>query len=216
MSNRRQITAAALILGLFSLAGTGLVSLTHNATKERIAANERAVLLDRLNAILPPQLYDNDIVKDTLKITNREQLGSDEAVTIYRARNQSSPVAAVLTPVAPDGYNGKIQLLVAILYDGTVAGVRVISHHETPGLGDAVEETRSDWVFNFNGRSLNNPTAKKWQVKRDGGQFDQFTGATVTPRAIVKAVYKTLLFFSDNREKLFTAHEPAKENEAES
>jgi len=137
MSNSRQITAAAIILGLFSLAGTGLVSITHNATKERIAANERAVLLDRLNAILPPQLYDNDIVEDTLKTTSQEYLGSNKPVTVYRARSQGKPIAAVLTPVAPDGYNGNIQLLVAVLYDGTVAGVRVISHHETPGLGDA-------------------------------------------------------------------------------
>jgi electron transport complex protein RnfG len=215
MNNRRQIIAAALILGLFSLAGTGLVSVTFHATEERIAANERAVLLDRLNTILPPQLYDNDIIEETLEVTNREQLGSDKAVTIYRALSQGKPIAAVLTPVAPDGYNGNIQLLVAILYDGTIAGVRIISHHETPGLGDSIEESRSDWVFSFNGRSLTNLKKKGWQVKRDGGQFDQFTGATITPRAIVKAVHKTLLFFSENRDALFAAPEAANKSEAQ-
>ncbi len=216
MNNRRQITAAALILGLFSLAGTGMVSVTYHATEERIAANERAVLLDRLNVILPPELYDNDIIEDTIEVTDNERLGTTDPVTVYRARGQGKPVAAVLTPVAPGGYNGKIQLLVAVLYDGTVAGVRVISHSETPGLGDAVEESRSDWVFGFNGLSLRNPEPKNWQVKRDGGTFDQFTGATITPRAIVKAIYNSLLYFTDNRDKLFAASEPVMKSEAES
>jgi electron transport complex protein RnfG len=210
MNNRRQITTAALILGLFSLAGTGLVSVTYHATEERIAANERAVLLDRLNVILPPELYDNDIIEDTVEVTDSERLGTAKPITVYRARSQGKAIAAVLTPVAPGGYNGNIQLLVAILYDGTVAGVRVISHSETPGLGDAVEESRSDWIFNFNGLSLKSPEPKNWQVKRDGGTFDQFTGATITPRAIVKAVYNSLLYFADNRNKLFTASEPVK------
>lgn len=216
MNNRRQIASAALILGLFSLAGTGLVSVTYHATEERIAANERAVLLDRLNAILPPELYDNDIIEETIEVSDSELLGTTKPVTVYRARNQGKPIAAVLTPVAPGGYNGNIQLLVAILYDGTVAGVRVISHSETPGLGDAVEESRSDWVFSFNGLSLRNPAPKNWQVKRDGGAFDQFTGATITPRAIVKAVYNSLLYFTNNRDKLFAASEPAKKSEPES
>ncbi len=216
MNNSRTIVVAALVLGAFSLTGIGLVSVTHSATKERIAANERAVLLDRLNRILPAQLYDNDILEDVLEVVSPEFLGTNEPMVVYRARSQSHPVAAILTTIAPDGYNGTIQLLVSILYDGTVAGVRVVSHRETPGLGDAIEEARSDWVFNFNGRSLTNPKEKEWGVKRDGGHFDQFTGATITPRAVVKAVYGALLYFRDNRDHLFSASEPSEKEEAES
>lgn len=208
MNNSRTIIVAALVLAVFSLAGTGLVSLTYSATKVRIAENKKAVLLDRLNTILPSQLYNNKILDDVLKVTDQESFGTNQPMIVYRARKQNKPVAAVLTTIAPDGYNGTIQLLVSILYDGTTAGVRVISHRETPGLGDAIEETRSDWIFNFNGRSLTNPKQKKWGVKRDGGDFDQFTGATVTPRAIVKAVYKSLLYFQKNRDQLFSIHQP--------
>jgi electron transport complex protein RnfG len=122
---------------------------------------------------------------------------------VYRARKYGWPVAVVLAPVAPDGYNGTIRLLVAIKMDGTLAGVRVIQHRETPGLGDAIEAERSDWILGFDGKSLNDPVQEKWKVKRDGGDFDQFTGATITPRAVVKAVNKALLYFRLHGHSLF-------------
>ena len=106
--------------------------------------------------------------------------------------------------MAPDGYSGNIHLLVAIKYDGTLAGVRVVNHKETPGLGDAVEAERSNWILGFTGKSLTNPGKKGWAVKRDGGQFDQFTGATITPRAVVKAVYKTLEYYQQHKTQLFS------------
>jgi electron transport complex protein RnfG len=111
--------------------------------------------------------------------------------------------------VVPDGYSGPIKLLVAVNYDGTLGGVRVISHKETPGLGDKIEESRSDWVLGFNGKSLTDPLLEKWKVKRDGGIFDQFTGATITPRSIVSAVKHTLLYERDHRDALYAKHDPS-------
>lgn len=112
-------------------------------------------------------------------------------------------MATVLTSVVPNGYSGPIKLLVAVRYDGTLGGVRIISHKETPGLGDKVEENRSDWVYSFNDKSLGDPPLEKWGVKRDGGYFDQFTGATITPRTIVNTVKNTLLYVRDNKDALY-------------
>jgi Na+-translocating ferredoxin:NAD+ oxidoreductase subunit G len=201
--NRILLTAA--MLTLFAVIGTGLVVLTVDATRERITANERATLLARLGILLPTGSFDNDVVSDTIQVRAPQLLGSKAPVTVYRARLKGKPVAAVLTPVAPDGYSGDIKLLVGIRYDGTLTGVRVLDHHETPGLGDAIEEQRSDWITRFAGLSLANPGEAGWKVKRDGGSFDQFTGATITPRAVVKAVHKCLLYFAQNRDKLFVA-----------
>ena len=206
----KNMLLVASLLALFAVAGTSLVALTHEATKERIAANERAALLRSLHSLIPPARHDNDLFTDITEVSDPELLGTPAPVTVYRARRGGEPVAAVLTPVAPDGYSGRIILLVAINHDGTLAGVRVVSHRETPGLGDAVEEERSDWIHSFAGKSLNNPSAKGWKVKRDGGIFDQFTGATVTPRAVVEAVYHALQYFNRHRDALFAngAQEP--------
>lgn len=199
--NRILITAA--MLALFGMIGTGLVALSYTGTRERVAANERAALLQRLDALLPAGSFDNDVVADTLQVRDPGLLGSKQSVTVYRARQQGRPSVAVLTPVAPDGYSGEIKLLVGIRYDGTLTGVRVLAHHETPGLGDPIEEGRSDWITRFTGHSLSNPAASGWKVKRDGGDFDQFTGATITPRAVVGAVHRCLLYFAQHRAELF-------------
>ncbi|MEN8168931.1 MAG: electron transport complex subunit RsxG [Pseudomonadota bacterium] len=193
----------ALILGLFSVVGTGLVALTFKGTAPRIAENERQALLHSLHQLISPDEHDNDIYTDIVTVTNKALLGSKSGVNVYRARMGGQPVAAVIASSAPDGYNGSIKLLVGIRYDGTLAGVRVINHRETPGLGDGIEAKRSDWVLGFNGHSLINPEATGWKVKKDGGQFDQFTGATITPRAVVKAVYNTLRYYQQHRETLF-------------
>ncbi len=199
----RNMVIGAMILGLFSVVGTGLVALTYEGTMERIAENERQALLRSLHQIISPEAHDNDIYADLITVHNKALLGSRDGVNIYRARMSGQPVAAVIASAAPDGYNGTIKLLVGINYDGTLAGVRVINHHETPGLGDGIEAERSDWVQGFNGRSLLNPESAGWKVKKDGGQFDQFTGATITPRAVVKAVYNTLRYYQQHREALF-------------
>jgi electron transport complex protein RnfG len=193
---------AGAILAIFAIAGTSLVAFTHAATKARIAANERETLLRTLHALVPPETIDNDMVLDTLEVNDAELLGAP-LTTVYRGRKQGAPVAAVLTTLVPNGYSGPIKLLVAVRYDGTLGGVRVISHKETPGLGDKVEERRSDWIHSFTGKSLGNPPLEKWKVKRDGGVFDQFTGATITPRAIVQAVTKTLLYVRAHKDALY-------------
>jgi len=149
--------------------------------------------------------YDNDPLADVTFIRDQELLGVDEALPVHRARLAGNPAALLFTAVAPDGYAGAIRLLVAIGVDGRLLGVRVLSHRETPGLGDAIEERRSPWIRIFDGRSLADPPAERWKVRKDGGDFDQFTGATVTPRAIVGAVRNVLVYQERHREELFSA-----------
>lgn len=202
VAKRRPILLAAGVLALFAVAGTSLVAFTHGTTKTRIEANEREALLRSLHALVPHQSIDNDIGADILLISDPEQLGG-QSTTVYRGRKLGLPVAAVLTTVVPNGYSGPIKLLVAVRYDGTLGGVRVINHKETPGLGDKIEVRRSDWILGFSGKSLDNPPLEQWGVKRDGGVFDQFTGATITPRSIVQAVKKTLLYVKAHRDALY-------------
>jgi electron transport complex protein RnfG len=203
MSLARHMTISAVLLGLFAIIGTAMVAFIHDATAERIAANHRAFLLKSLHILVPPEQHDNDLFTDFITVTNKDLLGTDKPVRVYRARQEKQPVAAIINTIAPDGYSGSIELLVAIRYDGTLAGVRVVKHKETPGLGDAIEASKSDWVLGFNNRSLTDPEKKGWGVKRDGGIFDQFTGATISPRAIVNAVYRSLLYFDAHKDELF-------------
>jgi electron transport complex protein RnfG len=201
--NRRQILLSGVFLWLFAVAGTTLVALTEYSTSETIAENERQVLLRNLYALLPRDRLDNDIATDTLELSAATLLGTDENSTAYRARLGGEPVAAIFNSVAPDGYNGKIHLLVGVYIDGSLAGVRVVKHAETPGLGDAIEIRKSPWIDVFAGKSLTNPSQDRWRVKRDGGDFDQFTGATITPRAVVAAVRNTLLYYRQNADMIF-------------
>ncbi len=199
----KNMLIGALLLGLFAVIGGGLVALTEAGTAERITANEREALLANLHALIRPDAHDNAIEEDTMAVLDRELLGSDEPVTIYRARMAGQPVAALIASSAPDGYSGTIRLLVGIRFDGTLAGVRVLSHRETPGLGDAIDITRSNWLLGFDGRSLGNPVDSGWAVKKDGGIFDQFTGATISPRAVVGAVHNTLRYYQQHRDEIF-------------
>lgn len=196
------VLIAGLLLAMFAVGGTSLVAFTYDQTAERIAANEREALLKNLTALVPADSIDNDIVSDFITVADKDRLGGAH-IQVYRGRKADQPVAAVFTTTVPDGYSGPIKLLVAVNADYTLGGVRVISHKETPGLGDKIEEERSDWIFGFKGKSLKNPDISKWKVKRDGGDFDQFTGATITPRSIVQAVKNTLLYYKDNSRSLF-------------
>jgi len=199
----KSMAVAAGVLALFAVVGVGLVALTEDSTHERIDRNEREFLLRSLNDVLPGERYDNALFEDTIQVVDADLLGTNQPVTVYRARNNGRPEAVILAPVAPDGYSGAIRLLVGINYDGTLTGVRVVAHRETPGLGDAIEVQRSDWILGFDQLSLKQPPLESWAVRRDGGQFDQFTGATVTPRAVVKAVRNSLLYFERHRDALF-------------
>lgn len=201
--NYRQIVITASILLLFTALGTALVVATWQGTHERVEANERATLLRKLSRLIPQDQYDNALLSDVIDI-HAAELGT-KPVRVYRARRGNEPVALVMTTIATEGYSGPIHLLVGIRFDGTLSGVRVVAHHETPGLGDDIEEDRSDWIFQFNDRSLDNPGEKGWAVRKDGGTFDQLTGATITPRAIVKAVHASLLYCRAHRDQLFTA-----------
>ena len=199
----RNMIISAVVLALFAITGTFFVSYTFDNTIEKINDNKRLALLKAFHVLISPTDHDNDIFTDIIQVTNKKLLGNKKPVNIYRARKNKEPVAVIINSVAPDGYNGNIELLVAIQYDGTLAGVRVSHHKETPGLGDAIQENRSNWIKTFDQKSLTNPETKGWAVKRDGGEFDQFTGATITPRAIVKAVYNTLSYYKEHRDALY-------------
>ncbi len=204
MALPRQALRTGLLLGAFALGGTLLVAATHQLTAQRIAANERAYLLRTLHELIPAGLYDNDLVRDRILVRD-PLLGSREPLPVFRARKGGRPVAAVLTAVAPDGYGGAIRLLVGVRYDGTVLGVRILSHKETPGLGDAIDQSKSPWVESFRGKRLGDPPARLWRVKKDGGVFDQFTGATISPRAVVAAVRRALEYYARHRDEIFAA-----------
>lgn len=179
------------------------VSYIFDNTKNRIKENKRLALLKSIHILISPTAHNNDIFTDIIKVENKNLLGSKKPVKVYRARKDNKPVAVIVNSVAPDGYSGNIELLIAINFNGSLAGVRVTHHKETPGLGDAIEESRSDWITKFKHHSLTDPEKIGWAVKRDSGDFDQFTGATITPRAIVKAVYNTLRYHKEHRDKLY-------------
>ena len=199
----RNMIISAVLLALFAATGTFFVSYTNDKTISLIKENKRLALLKAIHVLIPSSAHDNDIFTDIITVKNKDLLGSKKSVNVYRARKNNNNIAVIINSIAPDGYSGKISLLVAINFDGTLAGVRVAHHKETPGLGDAIEESRSDWITKFKNLSLSNPEKKSWAVKRDGGDFDQFTGATITPRAIVKAVYNTLRYYKKHRDQLY-------------
>lgn len=193
----------ALTLAIVVAVLTALLALVASLTRDRIATNEQAWIKQRLDALVAPGTYDNDLLADSISVTAPDLLGSAQPVRIYRARRAGAPVAAVIRPIAPDGYRGPIELLVAIGQDGRLIGVQVIRHDETPGLGDAFESRDVHWLDRFRGRSLTDPPPQRWTVRRDGGDFDAFTGATITPRAIVKAVRNALEYYQRNSRRIF-------------
>lgn len=209
---RHSLLRSAASLGLVAVAGTTLLAGVHHLTAERIAEQERRAVLEQLQQILPANRYDNDLHDDWITVRDERHFPRGQQVVAYRARRDGQPVAVILRFAAVDGYNGPIQLLAGIEADGSLLGVRVTSHRETPGLGDAIEAEKSDWIRSFDGRSLRSPEPARWGVRRDGGAFDQFTGATITPRAVVEAVRRALAYHESNRQALFEA--PAATEEA--
>lgn len=197
----KSVVAPAASMGMFSVVALGLTAGVHSCTQTRIEESRRAAFLQTLETVLPRPAFDNDLLSDSVQAQD-EALGP-HPVVIYRARKAGQPVALILAPVAPDGYNGEIRLLAAISADGALAGARVLNHRETPGLGDFVETGKSGWIRGFDGLSLKRPPLSRWKVKRDGGAFDQFAGATVTPRAIVKALRNALAYCERNMQTLF-------------
>jgi len=212
-TTRSSVLRNSIILGVFAMATVGMIAVTQQGTKERISDAQRRVQLSALNEILPHEQHDNDLLADSFSVDDYQYLRLSAFRDAYRARQNGEVVAVILPVVAPEGYSGRIDLLVGIYADGSVAGVRAVSHRETPGLGDKIEIGKSQWVLEFNGKSLSMPVPENWAVKKDGGEFDQFTGATITPRAVVKAVYQSLEYFAEHRDSLLlSAEEPSNGN----
>jgi len=200
---RISIQKNSIVLAIFAIVCTAIVGIVNETTKGRIAQQHQLQLLNTLHSIIAPERLNNDIYHDCLTITNAE-LGTLAPQTAYLARYNNQPVAAAITTIAPDGYNGNIELIVALNVDDTISGVRVLDHQETPGLGDHIEERKSPWIFSFNNKKIPQENDSQWKVAKDGGMFDQFTGATITPRAVVKAVKKTARYFSQHKQELFS------------
>ncbi len=189
----RESLRAGLQLGLAALLATALLGGTYALTHERIVAAEQREQRQALQLVLPADRHDNNPIDDRVRVNAPPWLGLEQA-TVHRASLRGQPTALVLEAVAPDGYGGPIHLLVAVDHSGRVLGVRVTAHSETPGLADGIEADRSDWITRFSGRSLEDPAPERWTLRKDGGDFDQFAGATVTPRAVVRAVKRCLAF----------------------
>ncbi|MGM0769513.1 MAG: electron transport complex subunit RsxG [Pseudomonadota bacterium] len=198
----QSVRRSALGLGLFAIVTGGTIAVTQVMTEDRIAYQAARAEAKALFEIIPESQHDNDLLRDTVQLPASDRLATSGPVTAWIARADGRPVGLILPAIAPDGYSGNIRLLVGIDPQGRVLGVRVTSHRETPGLGDRIETKKSDWILSFNGRSLGDPRPDRWNVKKNGGVFDQFTGATITPRAVVKAVQKTLVYFRQNRAEI--------------
>lgn len=207
MSAVSAITRNAVLLGGFAALTTALIAGTYRGTREDIIKAERAAEARQLLEIFPPKSHDNDLIEDNFPLApGTSLLKTRTPRSGYRVRNDGEVTGIILPATARDGYSGDIRLLVGIDANGSIAGVRVVAHRETPGLGDGIDLQKSDWILTFNGRSLTNPTEAGWAVTKDGGVFDQFTGATVTPRAVVNAVRDALVYTEANQPLLFETH----------
>ena len=199
----RNIVTSGLLLAGFALLSVLILALVYAQTEERIKDNQRQALLKQLGEILPAETYDN--ILDQRKITlPLAAFNTKKPVQVYLATQQDKAVAAVFMITTMRGYSGAIKLLIGVNQDQTLSGVRVVSHKETPGLGDQIDIAKSDWIRNFQHKSLQNPEPSAWAVKKDQGEFDQFTGATITPRAIVATVKQVLQWSQLHFDELFT------------
>ena len=211
----KRLTKASLRTSInllfFTIIGTAILAYTFDLTFERITQSENTAKLKLINQVVPQSLYDNNLLNDTITLPASSQLGTDQATIAYRGRLNGKPNVIVLEATAPDGYSGKIKLIVAINFDGVISGVRVIEHKETPGLGDYIDIAKNKWINLFVDTSHQRYQETDWQVKKDGGKFDYMAGATITPRAVIKAVDHALHYFEDNRDKLFA--EPASDSQ---
>jgi electron transport complex protein RnfG len=204
---------SSLVLWLYGLVASSVIAGTYLGTKDRIVQQQRQARERALAQIIPPGQHDNDLLDDTLILPDSTLLGHRETALAHRVR-QGSKITAVILPVtATGGYAGPIEMIVGINRDGRLAGVRVLRHSETPGLGDKIETRKSDWITRFSGRSLTDPKPEGWRVIKDGGVFDQFTGATVTPRAVVKAIHQSLAYFDSHRDDLMTVRSDSTSHE---
>jgi electron transport complex protein RnfG len=199
--------SSGIVLAVVAAICTALVTITHRMTAPRIAENQKTYLEQSLRPALAGVFYDNDLSESTLVLPPPHGLPGNEPAIIYRLFSEAQPVAAVFVVSARGGYSGPIKLLIAVEYSGKLTGVQVLEHNETPGLGDLIEPSRSNWLQQFEDASLEDPPRDRWAIRRDGGAFDQLTGASITPRAVVMAVKETLLYYESNRDSIFESRE---------
>lgn len=232
--NLRRILITTMLLAGFAAIGVGLVAYTEEKTASQIAQNEQLMLLGEITAVLPAGHYDNNPTDSAFVLPAPEELNlpkledvdevdesvleeaKEQGLVGYRATSHGKVVAVVVPVITHFGYSGDIKLIVGVDRHGVITGVRVTRQNETPGLGDKIEPDKTHWIFGFDHRSLKDPGAKGWAVKKDGGVFDQFTGATITPRAVVGAVHDALLYVRKHHHQLFeSAHERHEKHESQ-
>jgi electron transport complex protein RnfG len=206
--DKTDVWKGGVILAGLAAVCTMLVAATHSVTAPRIAANEQAYLEQSLKPVLEGVQYDGLLSGSTIEIQPPHELPGKAPVTIYRVYADEAPVAALFVVTARDGFSGPIRLLVGVAADGRITGARVLAHRETPGLGDLIDSDKSDWIQQFTGRSLDEPQTADWAIKRDGGVFDQLTGASITPRAVIKAIRETLTYYGENTAAVFAEANP--------
>jgi electron transport complex protein RnfG len=208
-----QLLPGAVILAALAAICTLLVAVTQRYTAPLIHANEQTYLEESLRPVLGGIDYENELTRSVITVPTPHALPGNEPATVYRVYADGVPAAALFVVTARDGFTGPIKLLIGIRTDGTITSIRVLQHQETPGLGDLIEASKSDWLQQFPGRSLGDPDREAWGIRRDGGKFDQLTGASITPRAVIKAIKETLLYFEANEAALFALPTEAEAND---
>ena len=206
---RKRVGYQAGLLGGFATLAAALLAIGDVSTHATIAQRQAEDVRASLSQVIPDHLHDNNLLQDTITLHHEGQ-----PVLVYRAP-QKGQVTAVAYPISGKGYSGEISLMLGVSAKADILGVRVLSHTETPGLGDKIEEKKDDWIFSFNGLSYTDSEDAHWGVKKDGGRFDQFSGATITPRAVVKAVKQGLQFFHDHQQQLLEVSIKSDEKEAD-
>lgn len=196
------IKKTSLVLAIFAFFSTSIVAITYQLTKNKIIQQEQLQLQIKIDQVLPKNLYNNNLLTDKKTITTQTNNLSNNVI-IYLAYKNNNPVGAVIKASTPNGYNGDISFILGLNYQGEITGVRILKHKETPGLGDKIDYKITHWVDDFIGKTPKNSNDPLWAVKKDGGEFDQFTGATITPRAIVNAIKKIVLYYKTNKDNLF-------------
>ena len=197
------ISRNGFLLAAFAIVCTAVVATISQLTKPIIAQQEQAALLRTINQLIPEDSYDNDIFASCFLVNDDNLLGKGQTQQVFVAKKYNQPVALMLETTTFKGYSGEIKIAVGILADGSVAGVRTIRHSETPGLGDKIQTNKSDWIYSFNGKSYQEDQSAHWEVTKNGGTIDAFTGATITPRAVTLAVKDALIYFAANKQQLF-------------
>jgi electron transport complex protein RnfG len=201
----RKVSITASTMIIFSLVASAALSISYFLTKTPIEESDARAKRMFLNQVVPSNLYDNNLVKDTISVEPNPLIGNKKNIDIYRAKKNNQVIAVIIETIAPDGYSGEIKTLVGVDQKDKILGVRVITHKETPGLGDYIEVDKSHWIKNFNLKSLDEMGEKEWAVKKDGGDFDYVSGATITSRAVIKSTYKSLLYVKENKKRLFAS-----------